>query len=540
MRKTIVFLLGGFVVCPARAETTALWQFDDAVPSVTATTLVTETNAPTLNGTASKVGTGSSIPVHSDDRPSTRIWRHYGGTLLNTSNSASLRFVNAGLPADPNSKNGGVVTVTDNDPLLRASNVTVEAFIKVDRHVNWPLIAAKQRADNGTTWCLLLDNKGQIMVRLDTQPLGTGSGSGYNETWSGTTSLEDGRWHHVAFTYSHTDRAVKAYVDYVRVINGKAFSNLVYDTSPLTIGQNPAGGRAFDGWIDEIRISDQVLLPDQFMYPEAKNEDTSTRGYWTFDDGADALTADILTNTFNAPFMHGTASAINGATVKPAFSLERPPAPTWRISDGKDGPQVNENSASLLFVNGGLPGATSLDKGGAVTVSGSVSPAQVTNFTAEAFMRVNRFVAFSQIMGKARLDVGSTGVSGVCWWLGMNSDSNLMARFDTFIPPGTSGDNQTFETTAFVGDGLWHHVAITYDYPSKTVRLYKDYEKVLESTTTNPMWLDSGDIRFGGSSGGRTRSFDGWIDEVRLSDRVLTPDEFLHMIPVKGTVIRLN
>jgi len=173
-------------------------------------------------------------------------------------------------------------------------------------------------------------------------------------------------------------------------------------------------------------------------------------------------------------------------------------------------------------------------------VSGSVSPAQVTNFTAEAFMRVNRFVAFSQIMGKARLDVGSTGVSGVCWWLGMNSDSNLMARFDTFIPPGTSGDNQTFETTAFVGDGLWHHVAITYDYPSKTVRLYKDYEKVLESTTTNPMWLDSGDIRFGGSSGGRTRSFDGWIDEVRLSDRVLTPDEFLHMIPVKGTVIRLN
>jgi len=47
-------------------------------------------------------------------------------------------------------------------------------------------------------------------------------------------------------------------------------------------------------------------------------------------------------------------------------------------------------------------------------------------------------------------------------------------------------------------------------------------------------------IRFGGSSGGQTCSFDGWIDEVRLSDRVLTPDEFLHMMPVKGTVIRLN
>ncbi len=245
MWKRIVFISGD-AACSVRAETTALWQFDDGVPAVAATALVTEVNAPALNGAASQIGTGSN-PVHSDDRPGVRIWSRYGGALLNTSNSASLRFVNAGLPAVTNSSSGGVITVPDNDPLLRASNVTVEAFIKVDRHINWPLIVAKPRADsNGSTWNLLLDNTGKLMLRFDTQPLGTGSGAGYNQTWSGTTSLEDGRWHHVAFTYSHTNRAVKAYVDYVLAISMSTFSNLVYDTSPLRIGQG-SGAVAFDG-----------------------------------------------------------------------------------------------------------------------------------------------------------------------------------------------------------------------------------------------------------------------------------------------------
>jgi len=530
-KRMLVF--SGFVACSACAEMTALWQFDDNLPAVAATTLVTEVNAPALNGTANKIGTGSN-PAYSADRPGMRIWSRFGGPLLNTSNSASLHFVNTGLPAVTNSSSGGVITVPDNDPLLRASNLTVEAFIKVDRHINWPLIIAKPRADGaGSTWNLLLDNYGRLMLRFDTQPLGLGSGTGYNQTSSGTTSLEDGRWHHVAFTYSHTNRAVKAYVDYVVAISMSTASNLVYDTSPLRIGQG-SGAVAFDGWIDEIRISDQVLPPDQFMYP-SESTNTSTRGYWTFDDGTNAATANVLTNAFYAPFMYGTAAAINGATVKPVFSSEIPPATTSLIADGKDGPRINANAASLLFVNGGLPSNTTSPLGGAVTVSGAVLPAQMSNFTAEAFIKANRFVSYPQFIGKARPDVG-----GLNWWLGMSPNSNLLARFDTQIPPDTLGNNQTFTTTALVGDGRWHHVAITYDYATKTVRMYKDYEKVRESVTINPMWLDTGDIRFGGSSGGSTHSFDGWIDEVRLTARVLTPAEFLHTVPIQGTLLGLN
>jgi hypothetical protein len=58
--------------------------------------------------------------------------------------------------------------------------------------------------------------------------------------------VEDGRWHHVAFTYAHSNRAVRLYVDNVQRANGTSFSNLVYEASELRIGQG-AGGRPLTG-----------------------------------------------------------------------------------------------------------------------------------------------------------------------------------------------------------------------------------------------------------------------------------------------------
>lgn len=73
--------------------------------------------------------------------------------------------------------------------------------------------------------------------------------------------VEDGRWHHVVFTYAHSNRVVRIYVDNVQRASGILFSNLVYEANELRIGQG-AGGRVFDGWIDEICITDDVLVSD--------------------------------------------------------------------------------------------------------------------------------------------------------------------------------------------------------------------------------------------------------------------------------------
>lgn len=45
--------------------------------------------------------------------------------------------------------------------------------------------------------------------------------------------------------------------------------------------------------------------------------------------------------------------------------------------------------------------------------------------------------------------------------------------------------------------------------------------------------FDDGDFQIGAGD----QAFDGWIDEVRLTDRVLAPAEFLYTVPLAGTVI---
>jgi hypothetical protein len=508
----------------ALGDTLANWQFDDGAPSSTATALVTEVNAPALNGTTNRYSASAQVPVFSSDRPGTRLWSSFTGSPINTTNTASLLFVNADLPGNTNSGNGGFVLVPDN-ALLHPSNITVEAFIKVNRRVNYPLVIGKERGSGNTSWNIDFDNAGHPRVRIDSGVAFTNGAPGWNQSWTATVNVEDGQWHHVAFTYTYTNRLVRLYIDYALNTSGNSFSNLVYDTGSLRIGQG-AGGRAFDGWIDEIRISDNVLTPEQFMTVSAP---TSTRGYWTFEDGTPGSSAGTLTNLYFAPFLYGTASTINGGTVKPAFSSDRPPATTDRISDGKNGATLNHNAGSLFFVNAGLPSNASSQSGGVVTVSGSVLPAAMTNFTAETFVKVNRHVGFPQIIGKTRS-------AGLSWSLALNSSGNLRARFDTHTLPDTTGNNQTFESSALIEDGKWHHVALTYDYPTKTVRLYRDYTKVLEGTTVNPMITDSGNFQIGAGD----MAFDGWIDEVRLTDRVLAPTEFLYTVPLPGTIISLN
>ncbi len=525
MRKTVLWL-SAVAVCGTKlfgAETVANWQFDDAVPTNQASTLVTETNAPALNGVAGG-NAGGVLPIHEADRPGAAIYDSLMGSLYNATNSGSLHFINGGLPGNADSHNGGVVSVLDN-PLLRATNLTVEAFIKVNRHVNYPLVIGKVRGGANTSWNIDFDNTGKPRVRIDSGVAFTNGTPGWNQSWTASVSVEDGQWHHVAFTYMHTNKAVKLYLDGVVRASGNSYSNLVYDTGALRIGQG-AGGRAFDGWIDEIRLTADVLLPDQFM---TVIPTTSTRGYWPFEDGAAGVTADTLTNTFYAPLMHGTAGTVNGATVKPAFSSEVPPCSTPRISDGLGGPIVNLNAGSLLFVNAGLPDNPNSQSGSVVTVAGTALPAQPTNFTAEAFVRVNRHVGFPQLIGKTRS-------GGLAWSLALNNSGNLRARFDTQIPPVMDGNNQTFESAAKIEDGRWHHVALTYDYPTKTAKLYKDYEKVYEATTTNPLWVDSGAIQIGAGD----MAFDGWIDEVRLTGRVLEPAEFLYQVPKEGTFFWLQ
>lgn len=97
--------------------------------------------------------------------------------------------------------------------------------------------------------------------------------------------------------------------------------------------------------------------------------------------------------------------------------------------------------------------------------------------------------------------------------------------------------------TAKINDGLWHHVAFTYD--GSKVKIYVDYvldringtsDRTYDKTGAIDAYIPGTATWIGGysfhQSGSGGRRFPGYIDEVRVSNAVLTPDKFLRLLPV--------
>ena len=262
MKINQIIVIGLTVLCLesiALAETIALWHFDEGVVSNNASTLSSEYNPSIMQATAG-TNAGGPLPFFDDDIGLNSLVEEAGSTSIST-NSRSLKFTNTGLPADLNSPKGGVLTIPHN-AIMVLSKLTAEAVVKMDRLVNFPLIIGKVRS-GGTTWNIDMNNAGYPRLRIDSNPVGTSSGSGFNQSVNSSVGINDGKWHHVAFTYTHATRKAVIYVDYVERGNMTTWSNLVYTANEMRIGQgagyrylllvHPIPGRLFDDGGAEMR-----------------------------------------------------------------------------------------------------------------------------------------------------------------------------------------------------------------------------------------------------------------------------------------------
>ncbi|MBI5685426.1 MAG: beta-galactosidase [Verrucomicrobia bacterium] len=200
-------------------------------------------------------------PTFDADTPGSNIWNGATFSLANPNNRRSLRFVNepatgAGSPV------GGEVTVSGAEAKTKPISLTVEAFVKMKQQMpRHALIASKRRnGQTGASWSLSIDPQGMVRARFDTQPdADSKSGEGFNQSFGSTGSVADGAWHHVALTFDHATQSAVIYVDYVRCGGGVTKGPLVYDDGALVMG------RGLDGWLDEVRLSAEVLHPEQFL-----------------------------------------------------------------------------------------------------------------------------------------------------------------------------------------------------------------------------------------------------------------------------------
>ncbi len=244
-----VSLAAGF----ACAEPAAFWRFEEGRPGGVA-------GAVAPAGKAGFFEKGCA-PVYDGEVPTAKLWDGATYGPVNPDNRLSLRF--AGVQASgPGAPVGGEVTVSGQEALTRPESFTVEAFVKVasltGRHA---LIASKRRnGQTGASWSLSVTPSGTLGVRFDTQPgADSKSGEGFNQCFGSSAPLNDGAWHHVALTYDPASQAAALYVDHLKNGGGVTRGPLVYDAGDLVLG------RGLDGWLDDVRLTPEVLHPEQFL-----------------------------------------------------------------------------------------------------------------------------------------------------------------------------------------------------------------------------------------------------------------------------------
>jgi hypothetical protein len=176
---------------------------------------------------------------------------------------------------------------------------------------------------------------GKNNYELSVEPQGTGfkaklefaSGGNWRAVQSGQLAIN--QWHHLAGSYDGSN--LRLYVNGSRVASLTTSGNIDQTSNPLRIGSADASGDFFRGIIDEVRVSNVIRYPGNFVPPQAPfTPDASTRGLWHFDEGSGTTTADASSNG-------------NGGTLVSN--------PTWTTTTPFNGPDTTPPAISAVTAN---------------------------------------------------------------------------------------------------------------------------------------------------------------------------------------------
>ena len=299
--------------------------------------------------------------------------------------------------------------------------------------------------------------------------------------------LADLRWHHTAVTFDAATKRITHYTDYgvtaTRTLAGNP-SDATAVAADLILG-----GIGSPALLDEVRYSNSVLTPDDFL--RAVNN-----AFWRF-EGTPGTTIGTVPNVFSPGHLDGTGQfGARYATDVPDAIIVDPITGTH---------YSNTSSLDLTIGRVRVPDNPELD---------------ASAFTIECFVKVQDQGSYPNFI--RRLHYWNEG-----WQLDVDPSEYARARIDT--GGGTLG-NQIVGSNpvSSLADGDWHHVALTFD--GKTARLFVDYFNTASRVITGSKLRVNSvayDLLFGDSdwpSG-------SYLDEIRFSAAPLGPDQFLRAIP---------
>ena len=349
----------------------------------------------------------------------------------------------------------------------------------------------------------------------------------------GVTAPGDALWHHYAVTVDQATHSCKFYVDgalaKTLTLEGDIYwgnwDATYHDILSWTFGGNYFGW-SLSGSMDEIRISDEALEPEDFLTLGSAAQEPVKEGesilYLPFDDAGNTYATklySIAQPELNPPVDGVLEQAVNTWFQNQYVSFGT--AGVGEIIQGVDeGITRGDNTGCLHFQ---VPsGATTSDFGYTPT-SFKFADYGYNKLTIECFFRA---------------DVMNSTVRG--GWPELmrfiRSDSSTRALTCQFTESGrlrvSIGTTAVVTTPFRFDDSRWHHLALTIDTTKKVFEYYVDYNIISSGSYTGSFVLDE---NWKLSIGPRTgiKGFTADLDEFRISNGILSRDKMLatHAVP---------
>jgi hypothetical protein len=351
--------------------------------------------------------------------------------------------------------------------------------------------------------------RGSLLPNLGTIPFGnlaffinvSGLPNDFQGWVNGFAAVPLNTWTHVGLTFDGS--TAKAYVNgaLTRTVSGLS-GNIPTTPGPLKIGARagPTGVSNFTGLIDEVEIYNRALMAWEIQ----------------------------------AIFHAGSAGKCKPVCIPPPSGLV-----SWwdgdgdasDIQDGNDGTLQNGATFAPGFVTSGTGQAFSFDGVDDFVSIDHNNNLNLASHTIEAWIRTPAFLpsTFLTILSKTTPPPFRRNFGLFIERSGLQASRKPGALLGVFT---VGANNFVFVSgNTLVTDGNSHHVAVTYDAPSGTMRLYVDGNLdaetmftpgTLPDTHTLPASIGA-DLSLTG--GNAQFFFDGLIDELEIYNRALTASE---------------
>ena len=397
---------------------------------------------------------------------------------------------------------GGCLTVENPPAIAAKKGFTVEFWMRTESLINARLLDQRITAELGEPdWSIsyvVIGGKGLLRFHYGNTT------SADSQIGMSSVMLNDGGWHHIAL--ARDDSTVRWFVDGTGITGN--LTNNIQDFAPgtpLTVGCGRFGDQAFDGAIDELRISNFARYVTSFEPPGRHYRDVATLALFHLDETV-SPSIDVVagvTGTWGGAVSPDTDTLLELSTCCGDGMLT-----AGEECDVEGG--APDCTAQCVNV-GALPtGSLALAGSGCAVVKGPVL-ASLTDLTMELWLRGPSNASVVTLLDKQISTAG--GESD--WSLTLEDGRPTIAIGNQ------SGGQTKFTLELNLLDGDWHHLALTIKQSPQSARWFVD--GVAQGTPgslmgTKPMG-NAVDLRVGCDISD-SHNFTGQLDGIRITNAI--------------------